>query len=178
MPDSSKLQPKEEIEQFYETPDPWGYKTREDDAIRKALIIGAIPVDDYESVLDIGCGEGFITETLPGEKVLGIDISEKAIERTKPTPRIRYIAGDINEMHLSPRSVDLVIATGALYPHYVTKETIDKIIKATNKYLVTCHIETVGKVEIPLEPIKRGFFKYNGMVEELCVYDLRTNLIL
>ena len=165
-----QLTSKQEMEEFYKNPDPWGYKTRPDDLKRIELILNHIPQYDYKNTLDIGCGEGLITQYLPGDEILGIDLSETAVFRADKSKRIKYKAIDINEM--KPKKFDLIIATGVLYPHYVTEETIKKIIKMTRKTLVTCHAREVGNVKIDLKPTKHTSFPYDGMIEDLFTYDL------
>ena len=54
-----KRQSKEEAEKWYEKPDQWKYWDCEDDQIRKKEILSML--DTYETALDIGAGEGFIT---------------------------------------------------------------------------------------------------------------------
>lgn len=174
MSHSSKIQPYEEIESFYEKPDPWGYKTRPDDIVRRDIMLELIPKEiNYVTTLDIGCGEGFITEELPGSFVTGVDISKNAIARAKGNERVSYQVKNINDWDIEERKYDLVTCSGVLYPHYITDATLQKIIKATNKILISCHAREVGKVEIPLEPIDQKTFTYDGMVEDIFVYDLR-----
>ena len=58
-----KQQTKQELEDWYKKNDPWSYKTTNDDIIRKEKILSLL--ENYNTALDIGCGEGFITTDLP-----------------------------------------------------------------------------------------------------------------
>lgn len=165
---------KQQLEEFYLTPDPWGYKSRADDVMRKKRILSAIPKLHYKSTLDIGCGEGFITTDLPGDKVLGIDLSDNAISRTVETDRVTYLAEDINNFFTN-KKFDLVVCTGILYPHFVNERTIKKIIDLTSKVLVTCHAREIGDVDIPLKPKHHEAFEYDNLTEDLFVYDISNS---
>ena len=60
------MQTKQELEDWYSVEDPWHYKTTDDDLYRKNTILSIL--DNYETALDIGCGEGFVTTHLPATK--------------------------------------------------------------------------------------------------------------
>ena len=57
------MQSKQELEKWYEEPDKWGYFSNEYDALRlqKILFVLGWGKKRYDRVLDIGCGEGFMT---------------------------------------------------------------------------------------------------------------------
>ena len=99
------MQSKEELEEWYKTPDPWAYQITEDDAKRKEIILEMLPYN-YQRALDIGCGEGFITANLPAADIHGIEISDTAASR---------FPWNVKRV-LEPVGVyDLVITTGTLY---------------------------------------------------------------
>ena len=60
------IQSSDDLDKWYGQADPWGYESNPDDLKRKALLLSELPVKDYQRVLDIGCGHGFITRDLPG----------------------------------------------------------------------------------------------------------------
>lgn len=67
---------------------------------------------DRPKMLDLGCATGWFTAQLSrfGQDVMGIDLSEAAIELAKRDfPGIRYTAGNIFEMHLPSETFDLVV---------------------------------------------------------------------
>ncbi len=71
-----RLQDIEELEKWHQRKDPWGYESNPDDTLRKEILLSAIPDKTYQQVLDIGCGQGFVTVDLPGNFILGVDISK------------------------------------------------------------------------------------------------------
>lgn len=77
------MQTKQMMEEFYSTPDPWCYKNHEEDEKRRNKIIETAKKyrPKYRRALDLGCGEGFITEKLPARYIYGYDLSETAMSR-------------------------------------------------------------------------------------------------
>ena len=66
----------------------------------------------HPKMLDLGCATGWFTAQLSrfGNDIVGIDLSEAAIELAKRDfPGIRYIAGNIFEMNLPDEAMDLVV---------------------------------------------------------------------
>ncbi len=70
-----------------------------------------------ERVLDLGCGEGYVSRQLRqrGAHVIGVDISEEMIGRARQAeaaePRgIDYRVGDASRLHFREIGVDLVVA--------------------------------------------------------------------
>lgn len=125
-------QPIEEIETWYEKEDPWDYKTTKDDQDRKERIIKALgKFSPIESILDIGCGEGWITKDLPGKLLYGFDVSQNASKRLPEN--VKYLE--------KPIECDVVCFMGILYPHYDG----DRIWRAyrpyARKYLFVSGIE-------------------------------------
>jgi hypothetical protein len=74
------MQSRDELDEWYATPDPWGFQSNPADADRKARILAAIkrPGPRYKRALDIGCGEGWISKDLPAALIHGLEWSEKA----------------------------------------------------------------------------------------------------
>ena len=70
------MQSKEELESWYKTEDPWKYKITQDDKTRLENVLDFLSPNTYEKILDIGCGEGFVTTNLPGKEIHGIEISD------------------------------------------------------------------------------------------------------
>ena len=118
--------------------DPWGYFNNPDDKIRKAKILSSIPARDYKNVLDIGCGNGFITKDLPGKNIIGLELSEKAVQSANANApsNIHYVCGSIFDLPtLMFPKMDLIVITGVLYPQYIAASVrliylfIDEILK-------------------------------------------------
>lgn len=108
------MQPKEEIEASYVHPDPWMYKSSPADKIRKRYIVEVarlmcLEIADPIRTLDIGAGEGWITEHLPGHVLHAMEISDNAAARIpKNVTRVMEPQGKYN----------LIVATGVWYAHY------------------------------------------------------------
>jgi len=73
----------EDFDLYYATPDPWhiSHARFRDRVLRRRLA----PFIRGKSVLELGCGEGHLTETVfsKARSVVGVDISDVAIERAK-----------------------------------------------------------------------------------------------
>src|SRR5216684_5381463 len=72
-----------------------------------------------ESVLDIGCGPGYLCETMaeivgPHGAVVGIDISTELLalcNQRKPYPWLSYAVGEATETNQPDSSFDVVVCT-------------------------------------------------------------------
>lgn len=172
------IQSKDELDDWYSEADPWGYYNNPHDAMRKARILSAIPQLEYENVLDIGCGNGFLTNDLPGKQITGLEISEKAVQWAKEhaAPNVRYLCGslfDIPDLNLPP--MDLVVITGVLYPQYIGEShrlvyiLIDRILKPGG-ILLCSHIYEWYKLRFPYLTVSREYFAYREFTQVLEVY--------
>ena len=145
------------LDTFYSDPDPWGYHSNSEDAKRRDVMLAAIPKRKYAATLDIGCGNGFITAHLPGEKVIGVDISQKAVEyaRRTATERTTYLAADLFQLRADTLGTfDLIIVTGVFYPQYIAKAQVlaqlivDQLLQSDG-VLVTVHIDAWYRTRFP-----------------------------
>jgi SAM-dependent methyltransferase len=175
------LQPVDELEKWWEKPDPWEYGNNPDDLNRRAMLLSVIPQRQYGKTLDIGCGNGFVTARLPGSRIIGVDISRNAIEHAKTRSRgskhIRYQQNslfDIPELGWS-EAFDLIIITGVLYPQYIGKSLkaayilIDNILKKGG-VLVSCHIDEWYACRFPYFTVSRDYYPYKQYNHILEVY--------
>ncbi|PKP59652.1 MAG: methyltransferase type 11, partial [Candidatus Altiarchaeales archaeon HGW-Altiarchaeales-1] len=86
-----------------------------------------------ESILDLGCGDGILTEKLsqlvPKGKVIGIDASVGMINEAKKSEKenLHFLVMDINEINFS-NEFDLIFSNATL--HWV---------KDHKKLLANCH---------------------------------------
>lgn len=153
-------QTKEDLEAWWLTPDAWGYREHPDDIRRKSIIVSLVNLfEPYQRTLDIGCGEGFITEDLPGRVIHGIELSDIAAKRLPR--RITRVA--------EPRGqYDLVIASGVLYEQYDYSQMTKWIEQAckVGTVVLTCHIEDWERNTLPEEKqIAHGIFPYRDYTE-------------
>ena len=158
-----------QIEDWYKTEDPWGYKTNPDDIERKARILNAIPkrFRKYKKALDIGAGEGWITQDLPAKEIYGYELSDTASLRFPDNvQRVQTLEGEY----------DLIIATGVLYAHYNAKEFLDAIRRCATGIVVTSNIKSWEVNDLPKDKlIAESEFKYRDYIQHLCTYDFSTS---
>ncbi len=94
-----------------------------------------------DSVLDVGCGEGFTLQKLYenkiGRKLEGIDYQQIAIELGKKLhPNLVLKQGDIYKLPYKDNSFDLIICTEVLEHLKDPKQALKEISRASKKYLV------------------------------------------
>lgn len=72
-----------------------------------------------DRILDVGCGKGFLlhdfTLVVPGVEVVGIDVSEYAIQNSKEEVRDRLRVGNATSLPWPDKSFDLVISIQTLH---------------------------------------------------------------
>jgi predicted TPR repeat methyltransferase len=172
------LQPYEELENWHKTRDPWEYEKTEDDKRRKDILLSEIPKKDYKNVIDIGCGQGFIARELPGQKVIGVDISAEAIKHAKKheSERLTFLQASLFDL---PKKInekfDLVCITGVLYPQYIGKSLnlvyiiIDRLLKEGG-ILATVHIDEWYNAKFPYLMLNDYYYAYRDYTHKLEVY--------
>lgn len=175
------IQKIEEIEKFWEDPDPWNYENNPDDLKRRALLLSLLSKDKYKKILDIGCGNGFVTVNLPGDEIIGIDISTNAINhaknRSKGLDHIKYFRASLFDLveYNWDRAFDLIVITGVLYPQYIGHSEllvyliIDNMLQVGG-HLVTCHIEEQYNARFPYITLRREYYPYREFSHILEVY--------
>jgi 2-polyprenyl-3-methyl-5-hydroxy-6-metoxy-1,4-benzoquinol methylase len=173
------IQSKENLEEWYEKPDPWGYETNPADLNRRAMLLSVIPQKPYARVLDIGCGNGFVTNRLPGDSIIGIDQSENAIAyaRSRKAPHIEFLQKSFFELQEAnwSRRFDLIVITGVLYPQYIGEgrllayTIIDELLKPGG-HLVCAHILEWYQCRFPYITVTREYYPYRDYSHILEVY--------
>jgi ubiquinone/menaquinone biosynthesis C-methylase UbiE len=91
-----RLRSKEEWEQWYLKANPWNTEGTEKDRVRSQIVLERLKYARFARLLDLGCGEGGLTNTLStiSGYTLGIDISENALSRArKRYPNIEFRQG-------------------------------------------------------------------------------------
>ena len=172
------MQRTSEIEDWYKEQDPWGYESNPEDARRRTILLSEVPSQDYKRVLDIGCGEGFITQALPGAEVLGIDISARAIERARrlENQRVKFAQCSVFDAEqLLGGSFDLIVVTGVLYEQYIGKalpliyRILDQLL-STDGVLISVHIDAWYRARFPYLLLRQHFYPYREYTHRLEVY--------
>ncbi len=89
-------------------------------------------------ILDIGCGKGYLlydfTQVVPGVEVVGLDISQYAIDHAKPEIKDKLVQGNARELPFESDSFDLVVSITTL--HNLPCYDLDKALR---------EMERVGK---------------------------------
>ena len=97
-------------EAYYEQNALWGGELRESELMRIKDIIAMIPTE-VSTILDVGCGDGRITNRLVDSyQVVGLDISRTALQHV----RARTVLGTVENLPFADRSFDLVLAAELL----------------------------------------------------------------
>lgn len=166
-----QIQPVQDIEEWFKKPDPWGYEQHPDDAKRRAILKSLLEGRDYGRVLDIGCGDGFITRVLPGKEIIGVDISKNAVSQARANSaglsHIRYEACSLFDLPLPgfEDSFDLIVVTGVLYPQYIGEGdlmafTLLDLMLKSGGVMVSCHIDAWYNFRFPYITFHREYYRY------------------
>jgi hypothetical protein len=127
------MQTKEEIEREYGTQDPWGYQQNPDDLLRKRILTSLSEIfGPYQRCLDLGAGEGWITQDYCAVQAHGYELSDAAAGRFPPRVlRVHDPVGDY----------DLVCATGVMYGHYDWKRFMQLIRQHASQHVLVSSIK-------------------------------------
>ena len=117
----------------------------------KRDIIEAVENYNPQSILDIGCGEGFITsllaERFEDADVIGLDIEEEYIKFAKTFNKRKNIFYGVNGIYtLPPKTYDLILATELLEHLETPRKAIDCLKKVSKGIIL---------ITIPNEPYFR-----------------------
>lgn len=160
------MQSKEELEKWHLIKDPWGYENNPDDAYRKEVILSILQYNrpfytKYQTALDIGAGEGWITKDIPAIEIDAIEISDNAAAR---------FPVNVSRVTEPKGHYDLVITTGTLYKQYDNKQILQWIKESKPKTLLIAGIED-WLVDLPFgEPIKEIKFPYREYIQVIKLY--------
>jgi glycosyltransferase involved in cell wall biosynthesis/SAM-dependent methyltransferase len=121
---------------YFEQSELWGKQPEPYQAQVLADMLDILP-SDVSSVLDVGCGDGLITNALPlSVKVVGLDPSEHALEHVRRETR----CGSITELPFEDRSFDLVMTTDVLehLPPDVLARAVQQLTRVARRYVLVC----------------------------------------
>ncbi|NPV90659.1 MAG: methyltransferase domain-containing protein [Firmicutes bacterium] len=97
-------------------------------------ILAVLP-NNVQSILDVGCGDGLITNALPAAiKVVGLDLSEEALKRVNR----ETVLGNVTNIPFPDAAFDLVMANDIL-EHLTLQERIKglaEIARVARKYVI------------------------------------------
>ncbi len=178
-----ELQKPGELDEFYEKPDPWNYRSNPDDERRRVELMSLLPRRNYARCLDIGCGNGFVTFFLPGDEVVGIDYSQKAVQwaseliAEQPRPeRFRFECLSLFDPRLRELGrFDLVVVTGVLYEQYigrgkaVVRNLVDEMLEEGG-VLASSHIRDWSPLRFPYSLLDVTVYPYRDYTHQLEIY--------
>ncbi len=152
------------IKSYYDSLSRWGKPL--DDANKERIIqtLALIP-DGVSTVLDLGCGDGAISNCLvsDGFDVTGVDISTEALKHFKG----KGVVASLDKLPFSDYSFDLVICAEVLehLPEETYERAVKEIERVARQYVI---ISTPNEEYLPA-----GFVKCNN-----CGYVFHKNLHL
>ena len=97
-----------------------GYKYIEGRWIKVAEALNkTYKLPENAKILDIGCGKGYLLydflKILPNANIYGLDISQYALENSKPEIKDKLILGNAKELPFEDNFFDLVISINTLH---------------------------------------------------------------
>ncbi|MFA7418024.1 MAG: class I SAM-dependent methyltransferase [Acholeplasma sp.] len=112
--------------------DPWGINY----ASTIEFIIDQLRKENFETLLDIGCGDGRLTKEilfdLPNKNIIGVDYSERAISLAKAlSPEARYVCGDI----ITSNIVEADVCTLIEVFEHIPPETSNDFVAGVSRQL-------------------------------------------
>jgi SAM-dependent methyltransferase len=157
------MRTQDDFDRFYATPDPWGIRRSRgrDRVLRRAL-------SKYlrgRFVLELGCGEGHLTEAVFSEarSVTGIDISSVAIERAKARKlkNASFVCADFLDIPFG--DYDVIAAIECLY--YLSSEeqdaTFEKIAREHRGRVIIISAPIIGL------SVHRKYFTHSEILDQL-----------
>ncbi|MGI6477943.1 MAG: class I SAM-dependent methyltransferase [Salinivirgaceae bacterium] len=108
------------------------------------IIINKI-TDDATMILDVGCGNGWLSKMIQNDKnnVVSLDISHRNVSRVlkeQPHPNHTGIVADVFNLPFPPESFDIIVASEIIEHVYDPKMFIDcllDILKPSGKIIIT-----------------------------------------
>lgn len=173
------IQKLDDLNDFHKNEDPWNYKRNTDDQKRLEILMHELPKTKYNRILDIGCGQGFLTQHLPGNEIIGVDISAEAVKHASKLKTKKLSFKQLSIFDLKTEGLgkfDLIVITGVLYPQYIGESssliylTIDNLLNE-NGTLISVHINEWYNLQFPYLKIKQMYYDYRDYTHNLEIYN-------
>ena len=131
--------------EYYNQPSLWNTQAEAYQVQLLADILSLLP-EDTHSILDVGCGNGIITNVLPKNiHVVGLDSSTEALK----TVVHETVVGSIANLPFADNSFDLVMANDVIehLPEEVYIKSISELFRVASKYVLISvpHAEQLEK---------------------------------
>jgi glycosyltransferase involved in cell wall biosynthesis/SAM-dependent methyltransferase len=120
--------------EFYDQPQLWGAAPEPYQVQARADVLDILP-PDVESVLDVGCGDGFITNALPQTlHIVGADISREALAHVQR----ETVAASITKLPFEDNAFDLVMTNDVLehLPDAEHAQALAELARVARKYVL------------------------------------------
>lgn len=109
-------------------------------------------------VLDVGCGDGFLTSQL-GTTVIGIDRSSEGLKLAKKLTKNNYLLADMRNLPFKDRSLDAIVNSVSII--YINKDELPSLVKEFKRVLISN-----GKAVISfpnIKDLKRRVYVFLGL---------------
>lgn len=133
-------------------------------ALREVEDLLGRPVRADETVLDIGCGTGWLAAGLPrarpGLAVIGVDLSHGMIERARAAGAWPLLRADAQRLPLATASVDLIVTRGILHHLPDVPATLTewrRVLRPRGAVVLTC--EPTPATEAHAAPLVRALLR-------------------
>jgi SAM-dependent methyltransferase len=157
---------------IYLLPDPWKVKTSPGETYRfnETNRIIRERFGNVDSILEIGCGEGYQSLHLSKvcNRLIGLDVSTRAVERARRrVSDSEFIVGDIFSKEVNSRApFDLIVACEVLYYMSDVSTVLQRMRVLGHKNLVTYYeraMDTLDPQILSLPGVKSEILKYEGV---------------
>ena len=156
---------------YYEQKELWDRELTNQE-IERIDIIKKFILDDVESILDAGCGNGAIANSLVGFDVTAMDRSVEALKYVKNAKKIQ---GSLDNIPFKDNSFDLVICSDVLehLPEDTYKKTIAELKRVSKKYILIISPNNEDLCANQSKCIKCGtVFHMNWHINSFCIDDI------
>lgn len=162
------MQSKQELEDWYSQPDRWGYFNNPEDTKRleKILFMLGWGKSQYKKAIDIGCGEGFITQHIPADIIHGLDLSDNALTR---------LPKNVEAVKEPQGKYDLVISTGTLYAQYDHEAIYQLILSCASEYILIAGISDWIINKDFGKQIQMCVFPYREFTQKMTLYHVEIS---
>jgi 2-polyprenyl-3-methyl-5-hydroxy-6-metoxy-1,4-benzoquinol methylase len=137
----------DELDRIYRTlKDPWNFETSTYERERFAVLFDEVKKYPHDSILEVGCAEGFFTGMLAelSRDIVAIDVSPTAIARARDRyPEPQFIATSLDDFRPA-RKYDLVVCAETLYYIRDVAGAIEKL-SAAGKWCVVSYLRRESK---------------------------------